>query len=107
MTITYSSTRGGQKNLSFREVVMIGLAHDRGLFVPDSLPTVTSEELESWRNLSYSDLATNVIRKFVSEEDVPFEVLKRIVSVSCAAFREDDVAPVIEMNGHFILVSVF
>lgn len=103
MTITYSSTRGGQKNLSFREVVMIGLAHDRGLFVPDSLPTVSSEELESWRNLSYSDLATNVIRKFVSEEDVPFEELKRIVSVSCAAFREDDVAPVIEMNGHFIL----
>jgi len=105
MAITYSSTRGGQKNLSFRDVVMIGLAHDRGLFVPDTFPTVTPEELESWRSLNYSDLATNVIRKFVGEEDVPFEELKRIVKVSCDAFREDDVTPVIEMNGHFILVS--
>jgi len=103
MTITYSSTRGGQKNLSFREVVMIGLAHDRGLFVPDTFPSVSNDELESWRNLSYSDLATNVIRKFVSEDDVPLEELKRIVSTSCAAFREDDVTPVIEKNGHFIL----
>jgi len=103
MTITYSSTRGGQKHLSFRDVVMIGLAHDRGLFVPDTFPTVTPEELESWRPLSYSDLATNVIRKFVGEEDVPLEELKRIVKVSCDAFREDDVTPVIEMNGHFIL----
>jgi len=103
MTITYSSTRGSQKHLSFRDVVMIGLAHDRGLFVPDTFPIVSKEELESWRGLSYSDLATQVIHKFVSEEDVPFEELKRIVSVSCAAFREDDVTPVIQVNGHYIL----
>jgi len=105
MTITYSSTRGcpTQKNLSFRDVVMTGLAHDRGLFVPDSFPTVSTEELDSWRSLSYSDLATQVIHKFVSEEDVPFEELKRIVSVSCAAFREEDVTPIVEINGHYIL----
>ena len=37
-SVTYSSTRGdpSQNGLSFRDVVMRGLAHDRGLFVPDS-----------------------------------------------------------------------
>lgn len=103
MTITYSSTRGSQKNLSFRDVVMIGLAHDRGLFVPDTFPTVTPEELEEWRKLDFTSLAIQVIHKFVSDEDVPFEELKRIVTVSCKAFRVEDVTPVIEMNGHFIL----
>lgn len=106
-SITYSSTRGGQKNLDFRTVVMTGLAHDRGLFIPDSLPDVTKEELESWRSLSYPDLAVNVISKFVKEDQVPGEKLEDIVKRSCAAFRHEDVTPVIKIGGHAVLVSFF
>ena len=105
-SITYSSTRGGQKNLDFRTVVMTGLAHDRGLFVPDSFPTVEKEELESWRGLSYSDLAVKVISKFVKEDQVPLEKLTDIVKRSCAAFNHDDVTPVLNVGGHHVLVSV-
>ena len=104
-SITYSSTRGGQKNLDFRTVVMTGLAHDRGLFVPDSFPTVTKEEVESWRGLSYPDLAVNVISKFVKEDQVPAEKLADIVKRSCGAFRHEDVTPVIKVGGHAVLVS--
>lgn len=104
-SVTYSSTRGceSQKNLSFRDVVMSGLAHDRGLFVPDSFPTVSKSELESWRSLSYPDLAVEVISKFVEEDQVPKKKLEDIVKRSCAAFRSDDVTPVIEKGGHYIL----
>jgi threonine synthase len=104
-SVTYSSTRGceTQKNLNFRQVVMTGLAHDRGLFIPDTLPTVSPEELESWRSLSYPDLAINVIAKFVGEDQVPRSVLSDIVKRSCASFRSDDVTPVVEVNGHFVL----
>jgi len=102
-SVTYSSTRGGQKNLDFRTVVMTGLAHDRGLFVPDSFPTVTEEEVESWRGLSYADLAVKVISKFVHEDQVPAAKLEDIVKRSCAAFRHEDVTPVIEVAGHAVL----
>jgi threonine synthase len=104
-SVTYSSTRGGQKNLDFRTVVMTGLAHDRGLFVPDSIPTVSKEELEAWRCLSYPDLAVKVISKFVDEDQVPAEKLEDIVKRACAAFRHEDVTPVIDVGGHAILVS--
>jgi threonine synthase len=104
-SITYSSTRGGQNNLDFRTVVMTGLAHDRGLFVPDSFPTVTKEELESWRGLSYADLAANVISKFVQEDQVPADKLRDIVKRSCASFRHEEVTPVIKVGGHAVLVS--
>ena len=50
---TYSLTRAGQKNLDFRTVVMTGLAHDCGLFVPDLFPEVTTEDLNLWKSLSY------------------------------------------------------
>lgn len=105
VSVTYSSTRGceTQKNMSFRDVVMTGLAHDRGLFIPDSFPTVSKEELESWRSLSYSDLAVEVISKFVEEDQVPKKKLADIVKRSCGAFRHNDVTPVKEYDGHYIL----
>lgn len=103
-SVTYSSTRGGQKHLDFRTVVMTGLARDRGLFVPDTIPTVTPEELESWRSLSYPDLATKVISKYVQEDQVPEDKLKDIVTRSCAAFRHEEVTPVVNVGGHKILV---
>ena len=106
-SITYSSTRGcpSQKSISFRTAVMRGLAHDRGLFVPDSLPTVTPDELESWRKLSYADLAVEVIGKFVKDDEVPRNVLERIVKKSCGAFRSADVTPLVKIEGHYVLVS--
>mmetsp|Transcript_19246 Transcript_19246/g.18489 ORF Transcript_19246/g.18489 Transcript_19246/m.18489 type:complete len:543 (-) Transcript_19246:155-1783(-) len=104
-SVTYSSTRGSdsQKNLSFREVVMRGLAHDRGLFVPDKFPTVTKEELDSWRSLSYADLAVEVISKFVKEDQVPRATLQDIIRRSCASFRSPDVTPLVDVNGHYVL----
>lgn len=104
-SVTYSSTRGGQQHSDFRTVVMTGLAHDGGLFVPDTMPTVTKDELESWRGLSFPDLATNVISKFVKEDQVPSDVLADIVKRSCAAFRSEEVTPVISVAGHKVLVS--
>ena len=101
---TYSSTRGGQKNLDFRSVVMTGLAHDRGLFVPDTFPKVTTEELEEWRSLSFPDLAVKVISKYVKEDQVPSDKLTDIVKRSCDAFRHKDVTPVVDVGGHAILV---
>ena len=106
-SVTYSSTRGGQKNLDFRSVVMTGLAHDRGLFVPDTIPTVTDEEVESWRGLSYADLAVKVISKFVQDDQVPVDKLDDIIKRSCAAFRHEDVTPVVDVAGHAVLVRTY
>jgi threonine synthase len=105
-SVTYSSTRGGQKKLDFRTVVMQGLAHDRGLFVPDSMPQVSAEELEQWRTLSYADLAVHVIGKFVHDDQVPRDKLEDIVKRSCGAFRHDEVTPLVKVGGHAVLVRM-
>ena len=83
---------------------MVGLAHDGGLFVPDSFPQVSMEELEAWRSLSYSDLAVNVISKFVKDDQVPHDKLHDIVTRSCAAFRSDQVTPIVYAGGVAVLV---
>ena len=105
-SVTYSSTRGGQSQLDFRSVVMQGLARDKGLFVPDAFPKVSAAELQAWRSLSYPDLAVQVIRKYVQDDQVPLDKLKDIVGRSCAAFRHEDVTPVVQVGGHAVLVSL-
>jgi hypothetical protein len=47
MSVKYRSTRGKQSGLSFEEVVLGGLANDRGLFVPESIPSLTIAEIET------------------------------------------------------------
>jgi len=82
---------------------MRGLAHDRGLFVPDELPEVSPAELELWRSMSYADLSVEVISKFVKDDQVPRQILEGIVKRSCDAFRSPDVTPIVHVNDHAIL----
>ena len=46
MTIKYKSTRGLEKGKSFEQVVLGGLALDKGLYVPESIPFLTVEDIE-------------------------------------------------------------
>ncbi len=64
----YFSTRDAQKN-SFDSAVVIkkGLASDGGLFVPDSLPSLTREEIEKMCGMTYPERAAAVLSKFLTD----------------------------------------
>ena len=70
----YFSTRDVKKD-SFDSAVVIkkGLASDGGLFVPDSLPTISREEIEEMCSMSYPERAATVLSKFLT--DYTFEEL--------------------------------
>lgn len=104
-SVTYSSTRGGQSHLDFGTVVLQGLARDRGLFVPDTIPTLEQGELESWRSMSFPQLTVQILQKFIGDDQVPRADLERIVHTSCDSFRHSNVTPVKMVNGHAVLVS--
>ena len=65
----YISTRGRAPEQSFSEILLSGLASDGGLYMPVSYPHVTLTELDAWRSLSYAELASVVISKFI--DDIP------------------------------------
>ena len=86
--------------VGFLDAVMIGLAPDGGLLLPESLPNVGSK-LELWKNLSYQELAFEVMSLFIS--DIPAEDLKALIDKSYSTFRTPDVTPVIPVNGFHVL----
>jgi hypothetical protein len=44
--VLYRSTRGCRRDVTFEEVVMSGLAPDRGLYVPQEIPHIAPEQLD-------------------------------------------------------------
>ena len=62
----YISTRGQAPALNFEDVLLAGLASDGGLYVPENLPRFTQEEIASWADLPYHELAFRVMRPFVA-----------------------------------------
>ena len=60
----YISTRSKEKEYSFGEVFLKGLADDGGLYVPKSLKKYSNEEISKLKNLNYNELSAEIISQF-------------------------------------------
>jgi len=89
----YISTRNSKKTFSFIDVFLKGLAPDGGLFVPQNIPTYSSQELMNLKSLSYNELAENIILKFCSDTFDHTEI-KEIVHNSYKNFRVENVVKI-------------
>ncbi|MDD3641743.1 MAG: threonine synthase, partial [Atribacterota bacterium] len=56
----YVSTRGNIHPVSSVEAIKMGMVPAGGLFVPEEIPSISIQQLEQWKDLSYSELATNI-----------------------------------------------
>ncbi len=97
----YSSTRYHDQSLreffSFEDVVLKGLASDGGLFHPHEVPNARSQYLE-WKDLSFSDLAFQVMRLYINESEILDQELMSIVDRSYSTFRHPETVPVIKLD---------
>ncbi len=97
----YISTRGGIEPLGFKEAVMMGLARDGGLLLPETLPTIDASVLDRWQNLPYQYLAREVLSLFI--DDIPENDLEDLVERSYANFAHPQVTPVCKQGDVYIL----
>jgi len=100
----YLSTRGGVSSLSFTQAVMMGLAEDGGLLLPRTIPRIGSETLVSWKELSYPDLAFEIMSRFI--DDIPSSSLKDIINRSYATFSNEEITPIVHY-GDFHILELF
>jgi len=97
----YISTRGGIQPIPFKDAVMMGLATDGGLLLPESYPRIGRQQLDAWRELPYPELAFQVISRFV--DDIPGDALKKLLHDSYATFTHPEVTPLVHRDGVYIL----
>ena len=102
MAITYHSTRGQSPELSFREVVLAGLAPDGGLYVPKTLPTFTAAQIEGWKGMDYPTLAAEILTPFCDDIDI-----KALADKAYSTFRHEDTAPLTKLSDNHYLLELF
>ncbi len=90
----YISTRGQTARKQFSEVLLMGLAPDGGLMLPESYPEIGPAVLHEWRGLSYPDLAFSIMSLFAT--DIPPADLRDIIdrTYNAEVFGSDEITPV-------------
>ena len=102
----YISTRGGCPPQNFEQVLLSGLAPDGGLFIPQTLPTFSAEQIEAMKSLQYADLALEIVTPFVDGE-IPTSQLKKVIDESYATFKHPEVAPLTRLSEHEYLLELY
>tara|TARA_Y100000588_G_scaffold13273_1_gene14299 strand:+ start:443 stop:1840 length:1398 start_codon:yes stop_codon:yes gene_type:complete len=104
--VKYISTRGKAPALNFEDVLLTGLAPDGGLYVPETLPQFSREQIAAWSSLSYTDLAFEIVQPFVAGS-IPDADLKAIIDDSYRDFRHPAIAPLVQLGHNEWVLELF
>lgn len=102
----YVSTRGLAPALRFRDVLMVGLARDGGLYVPAFWPELSAETIAGFAGRPYAEVAFEVVRPFV-DGDIADHNLKEMCRAAYAGFRHDAVAPLTRVGPDRYVLELF
>ena len=63
----YQSTRNSDIKINSAEAIKQGISVDGGLFVPETIPAVSAEEIIEFVNMTYEERAQKVLSKFLTD----------------------------------------
>lgn len=91
--LKFVSNTGGGVPVDFETAILDGFAVDGGLYVPETLPKVTSEQMNSWKDLSYVELAFEILSLFIDRSIISADELKDLLENAYAPFEKEEVIP--------------
>ena len=90
----YFSTRDKKLSFNFKDIFLRGLAPDGGLFLPSDIKKYSSSEIKSLSQLTYIDLATEIISNFCNP-DLKRTKLRSLIE---DAYKNFDNKEVVKIN---------
>ena len=102
----YISTRGGAPIADFADVLLTGLAPDGGLYVPQSWPRWSKDEIADLAGRPYGPVAEQVIAPFVGDA-IAKDRLSEMISEAYATFDHRAVTPLVQIDSNHFLLELF
>jgi threonine synthase len=102
----YISTRGKVAPMGFIDAVLMGMADDGGLLVPEQIPSLSAEDLRRWAGLSYRDLAVEIFWLYANQE-ISRKDLTELVDDSYRRFRDEQVTPLGRLDENRYVAELF
>lgn len=82
-----------------------GLANDGGLYVPEAIPN--ADAWQSWKDLSFPEIAFEVLSLYISPSEIPAADLKDIINRSYSTFRAPETTPLRHLLDNLYLLELF
>ncbi len=99
----YISTRGDAPVLRFEAAMLTGLARDGGLYLPETIPTMSHDDIAALQGLSYEEVAFRIMRPYLGDAFTDDE-FRGIISRAYEGFGHAARAPLVQLDqGHFLL----
>jgi len=102
----YVSTRGRAPVLTFDEAMRAGLARDGGLYVPQTVPTLSRAEIAALAGLPYEETAFRVMRPFLGDSFGEDE-FRGLIATAYAGFGHAARAPLVQLGPNHFLLELF
>ena len=101
----FISTRSKEK-VTGAEAIVKGLASDGGLYVPESFPKVTEEELIKMGEMNYPERAAFILGKYLGAE-LGQDFLLEACTKAYSGFEGDDPVPLVKIDDGFYILELF
>lgn len=102
----YVSSRGSAPALNFEDVTLAGLASDGGLYLPESWPALSADEIAALSGLSYEETAVRVMLPFVGGS-LSEDELRVLCSQAYGRFSHRGVTPLVQLDHRHWLLELF
>ncbi|MFT6558137.1 threonine synthase [Sneathiella sp.] len=102
----YISTRGEAPALNFEEVVLTGLARDGGLYVPETWPQMSHQEIRDLSGKSYAEVAAIVLQPFLGDS-VSSSDFRQMTEKAYGAFSHKAVVPLSQLDANDFLMELY
>jgi len=99
--IEYHSTRGSADTRTSAQAIIKGIAEDRGLYVPDSIPSLPFKP-EEMAGRPYQEVAFRIIKAFFQDFSDD-EMEKCVCGAYDGKFEEKEIVPLTEAGGAYFL----
>jgi threonine synthase len=107
--VPYVSTRDGRprpERVDFEDVLLRGLAPEGGLYVPDTWPRFSPDEIRRLRGRPYPEIAAAVIAPFLGGLLTPAR-LQQMLADTYRDFSHEAVAPLRQVTADLWLLELF
>ncbi len=88
--LKFVSTKGGGLPVDFETAILDGYASDGGLYVSDTLPEISIEQLREWSTLSYVDLAFEILSLFIDRSIMTEQELRKLLQDAYKSFEKEE-----------------
>ena len=102
----YISTRGAAPILTFEQAMMTGLARDGGLYLPETIPQLTTAQIAALAGASYEDTAFAVMRPYLGDTFTDTE-FKGLIAAAYKGFGHAARAPMVQLGANHFLLELF